>query len=436
MRWFIRTVWLSSCRNKGIGMSSKVAKRIARSARGATRFLANLATKKKNSVLKRMAKDLVREEGLILRENEKDIRNARTRNLSSALIDRLTLSHSRINAMAECIQGVAGLPDPVGRITELVRRPNGLVITKVSVPIGVILMIYEARPNVTADCIALSLKSGNSSILRGGSEAINSNIAIFNILSKSAKRCGLPAGSINMVTRTERSIVEDLLKENRYIDLVIPRGGESLINKVASISKIPVIKHYKGICHTYIDRPCKLEMAEKICLNAKVQRPGVCNAMETLLVHKGIAKKFLPSIIKKLSGFGVEIRGCPATREISPSVKRATETDWHTEYLDLILSVKVVSDLDEAIGHIAKYGSQHSDAIVTSNYSNAMKFLREVDSACVYVNASTRFTDGNQFGKGAEIGISTDRLHARGPMGLEELTTYKYIVVGNGQVRK
>jgi glutamate-5-semialdehyde dehydrogenase len=286
--------------------------------------------------------------------------------------------------------------------------------------------------------VALCLKSGNSSILRGGSEAIRSNIAIFESLRKAADRFAIPRGAMNLVTRTGRAVVEGLLRQNSFIDLVIPRGGESLIKTVASVSRIPVIKHYKGVCHTFVDWPCDIKMAEEICLNAKVQRPGVCNAMETLLVHKDIAGAFLPRIVRRLKNAGVEIRGCPRTMRImkDKTIKPATEADWYTEYLALILSVKVVDSVDEAIRHIAKYGSQHSDAIVTDNYSNAMKFLREVDSACVYVNASTRFTDGKQFGKGAEIGISTERLHARGPMGLEELTTYKYIIFGKGQIRK
>ncbi len=316
------------------------------------------------------------------------------------------------------------------------KRPNGLLIKKIRVPIGVILIIYEARPNVTSDCIGLCLKSSNSVILRGGSEAVSSNIAIFNVLEKAASDAGLPDHSIAMIEDTDRRLVDELLIQEGLIDLVIPRGGESLIREVTRKSRIPVIKHYKGVCHTYVDAGANLKMAEDICFNAKVQRPGVCNAMETMLVHRKAAKKFLVPMIRRFIGAGVEIRGCPETRRTVPGVKKASEKDWYTEYLDLILSVKVVGSVDEAIAHIMKYGSYHSDAIVTENRKNAEKFLNEVDSACVYLNASTRFTDGGEFGKGAEMGISTDKLHARGPMGLEELTSYKYMVFGTGQIRK
>ena len=304
-------------------------------------------------------------------------------------------------------------------------------------PIGVIAIIYESRPNVTSDCIGLCFKSGNSVILRGGSEAINSNRAIYKVLSDVAKAHRLADGAINLIETTDRKAIDELLKLNDYIDLVIPRGGEGLINRVVKSSRIPVIKHYKGICHVYVDEWADLNMAEKICFNAKVQRPGVCNAMESMLVHRDAAIRFLPGMLKKFDAAGVQIRGCALTQKVAKSlkIKRATDKDYRTEYLDLILSVKVVANLDEAISHINEFGSHHSDSIVTENYDNALKFLRQVDSACVYVNASTRFTDGNQFGMGAEIGISTDKLHARGPMALEELTTYKYMVFGNGQVR-
>ncbi len=326
----------------------------------------------------------------------------------------------------------------MGTIDKLIKRPNGMQIRKIRVTIGVICVIYESRPNVTADCIALCLKSGNSLILRGGSEAINSNIAIFDALQKAASKMGLPKNSFNMIKTTDRKAVDIMLGLEGTIDLVIPRGGESLIKEVSKKSRIPVIKHYKGVCHVYVDEYADLNMAESISFNAKIQRPGVCNAMETLLVHKDVAARFLPSMAKRFVEAGVELRGCPLTRKILRriTVKPAKESDWRTEYLDLILSVKVVNNLEEAIGHINKYGTSHSDAIVTENHGHAMKFLTEVDSSSVYVNASTRFTDGYEFGKGAEIGISTDKLHARGPVGVEELTTYKYVIFGNGQVRK
>ncbi len=409
---------------------------MCRKAKAASGLLARADTKTKNAVLEEMSRALIDEKGYILRENAKDLARAKALSLSRAMIDRLRLDDARIASMAESAAQIALREDPVGEITELRKRPNGLLIGKMRVPIGVILIIYESRPNVTSDCVALCLKSGNSVILRGGSEAINSNRAIYRVLYKAARRLG--EGAVSLVTDPDKRIVKTLLHQSASIDLVIPRGGESLIEEVARESRIPVIKHYKGVCHTYVDERCGLDMAEKICMNAKVQRPGVCNAMETMLVHRAIAKKFLPKIAKRLKGAGVQIRGCAATRGIlkGRGIRAATEDDWYAEYLDLILAVRVVDSLDEAISHIARYGSQHSDAIVTEDYGNALRFLKEVDSACVYVNASTRFTDGNQFGKGAEIGISTDKLHARGPMGLEELTSYKYVVFGNGQIRE
>jgi glutamate-5-semialdehyde dehydrogenase len=311
------------------------------------------------------------------------------------------------------------------------------LIKKVRVPIGTIVIIYESRPNVTAECISLCFKSGNSVILRGGSESLNTNTAIYKILKKALKKYEIPESAINLVTTKDRKAIDVLLKLNDYIDLVIPRGGEGLIRKVVKVSLIPVIKHYKGICHVYVDEEADLNMAEKICLNAKLQRPGVCNAMESMLVHKEAAVRFLPGMLRKLIEAGVEIRGCPLTKRIfHGKVKLASEKDYRTEYLDLVLSVKVVDSLEQAIRHINEYGSHHSDSIVSDDRKSAEEFLRGVDSACVYVNASTRFTDGYQFGMGAEIGISTDKLHARGPMALEELTTYKYMVIGNGQIRE
>jgi glutamate-5-semialdehyde dehydrogenase len=316
------------------------------------------------------------------------------------------------------------------------KRPNGLIIGKMRVPIGVIGIIYESRPNVTADCASLCLKSSNAVILKGGKESINSNLAIYSILRDVLKKSGLPQECIGMVSSTERKAVEYLLKMDSYVDLIIPRGGEGLIRMVAQNSRIPVIKHYKGVCHVYVDKAADFKKAIDICVNAKVQRPGVCNAMETLLVDKKIANEFLPLIIREMMSYGVEIRGCKTTKAIIPDIRLAKESDWYEEYLDLILSVRVVKGVDGAIEHITKYGSSHSDAIVTEDYRTALKFLKEVDSACVYSNASTRFTDGYQFGFGAEIGISTDKIHARGPMALEELTSYKYIIFGSGQTRK
>lgn len=412
-------------------------KRLCEKAKAASRELALVDTRVKNKALRAMAGALIKKKAVIVKANQKDIRFAKSRGLSSALVDRLTLSDIRIDAMARSLREIAGLKDPVGDVIETVKRPNGLLIKKVRVPVGSILIIYESRPNVTSDCIGLCLKSGNSVILRGGKEAINSNIAIFDTLAPEAVKHGIPDGAISIVRDTNHSTVNDLLKATGLIDLVIPRGGESLINEVAKNSRIPVIKHYKGVCHTYVDASADQEMAGNIAFNAKVQRPGVCNAMETLLVSEEIAKDFLPWMIDRFRRAGVEIRGCPKTRRISGlAVKKATERDWYTEYLDLILSVRVVKGVDEAIAHIMKYGSYHSDTIVTEDKGNAAKFLARVDSACVYVNASTRFTDGGEFGKGAEMGISTDKIHARGPMGLEELTSYKYLIYGNGQVRR
>ncbi|MCX5677767.1 MAG: glutamate-5-semialdehyde dehydrogenase [Candidatus Omnitrophica bacterium] len=417
-------------------MSAYNIKKICSEVKSASRELAVTGTEAKNKALIAMSKALTIRAPYIIRENKKDLSTAVRKGLSPALIDRLRLTESRIAGMAKSLSAIARLKDPIGEVTETRGRPNGLLIKKIRVPIGVILIIYEARPNVTSDCIGLCLKSSNAVILRGGSEAVNSNIAIFNVLNEVAVDAGLPDHSIAIIKDTDRRVVDELLIQEGLIDLVIPRGGESLIREVTRKSRIPVIKHYKGVCHTYVDSDADLKMAEDICFNAKVQRPGVCNAMETMLVHRKVAKKFLLPMIKRFIAAGVEIRGCPETRRIVPGLKRAAEKDWYTEYLDLVLSVKVVKDVDEAIAHIMKYGSYHSDAIVTENKKNAGKFLSEVDSACVYLNASTRFTDGGEFGKGAEMGISTDKLHARGPMGLEELASYKYVVFGTGQIRK
>lgn len=409
---------------------------IAKGAAESARVLANLSTVEKNRVLREMARALLKNKDAIIRANKKDLKEAKRVGLSSALIDRLMLDAKRVKDMSDGLINVAKLPDPVGTEIKAWDTSLGLNIHKVRVPIGVIAIIYESRPNVTADCIGLCFKSGNSVILKGGSEALNSNIAIYKAIEGVIKKNKLPSGVVNLIATKNREVIDTLLKQNDYIDLVMPRGGEALIKKVVATSKIPVIKHYKGICHIYVDDYADLNMAERVCFNAKVQRPGVCNAMETMLVHIDVAGRFLPSMLNKFQSAGVEIRGCPLTQKIyKGKIKKATEADFRTEFLDLVLSVKVVSDINEAISHINTFGSHHSDAIITEDKSNAQEFLKKVDSACVYLNASTRFTDGGEFGMGAEIGISTDKLHARGPMALEELTTYKYVIYGHGQTR-
>ena len=410
---------------------------IAKNAKTAANFLANLQTSEKNRILEEMARSLEDNKAKILKANKVDIAAARKAKLLSAFIDRLTLNDKRIADMVTCLLDVVKLNDPIGTEIKTWEVPSGLQIHKVRVPIGVIAIIYESRPNVTSDCIGLTFKSGNSVILRGGSEALNSNIAIYEAINEVIKKNNLPEGVVNLITTKDRKAINTLLKLNNYIDLVIPRGGEGLIKKVVSLSRIPVIKHYKGICHVYVDDYADLNMAENICFNAKTQRPGVCNAMESMLVHRDAAARFLPGMLKKFKDAGVEIRGCPLTVRIGKTgIKKAVDKDYRTEYSDLILAVKVLDSFDEAIDHINEYGSHHSDSIVTDDEKNAKEFLKRVDSACVYVNASTRFTDGYQFGMGAEMGISTDKLHARGPMALEELTSYKYAVWGNGQVRE
>jgi len=405
-------------------------------ARQASRALASLSTVKKDEILRAMGSALVGQAALILEANRKDVALAVKKGLSRAFIERLKLDEKRIGEMATSLTEVSKLDDPVGTEIKTWSRPNGLLISKVRVPIGVILVIYESRPNVTSDCIGLCFKSGNAVILRGGSDAIASNTVIFNILQKVIADAGVPGDVVSLVKTTDRRAIDMLLQMDQEINLVMPRGGEALIREVRDKSKIPVIKHYKGVCHIFVDKSADPAMAQKIVLNAKVQRPAVCNAVETLLVHQGAAGTFLPVMVEALRKAGVEVRGCRRTRQIVSGVALATEADWYAEYLDLILSVKVVKDVREAIDHINHYGSSHSDAIVTQDQENAELFLKDVDSACVYVNASTRFTDGYQFGLGAEIGISTDRLHARGPMGLEELTTYKYVIRGTGQIRE
>ncbi|MBI3398401.1 MAG: glutamate-5-semialdehyde dehydrogenase [Deltaproteobacteria bacterium] len=408
----------------------------AKAAREASLKLANCNTAVKNNALLKMADGLLKNADTIKAANAKDLKTAEGKGLSKAMLDRLTITDKVLKTMADGIKEVANLPDPVGEITRMWKRPNGLLVGRMRIPLGVIGIIYEARPNVTADAAALCLKSGNAVILRGGSEAINSNLAIAKVLQDACKKEGVPDTAIQVIPTTEREAVLEMLKLEEYIDLIIPRGGEGLIRFVAENSRIPVIKHYKGVCHIFVDESADLDMAGKICLNAKVQRPGVCNAMESLLVHKNIAKEFLPRMGKKYQDVNVELRGCDETRKILPYAKPAAEEDWSAEYLDLILAVKVVKDMDEAIAHIAKYGSLHTESIITKDYSNSQRFLREVNSSTVLVNASTRFSDGFQLGLGAEIGISTTKIHAFGPMGLEELTTQKFIIYGDGQVRE
>lgn len=416
---------------------------IARRAKEATYRLGIIPTVKKNKVLRDMARILIEKKSHILKENRKDVRKAEKKSLPKAFIDRLTLNEKRLFEMAESLKQIERLSDPVGKLINSWRAPSGFLIRKVRVPIGVIGIIYESRPNVTSDCIGLCLKSSNSLILRGGSEAINSNIAIFDVLGGVCDYYQLPQGSINIIRTTDRKAVDILLKLSEYVDLIIPRGGESLVNLVTRKSQIPVIKHYKGVCHVYVDRFCDLRMAEEVCFNAKTQRPATCNAAESMLVHKEIAKKFLPIMIKRFIESNVEIRGCIQTLKIleesnikSDLIKRVKTKDFKTEYLDLILSVKVVEDLGSAIDHINRYGTHHSDSIITKDPKVRERFLKEVDSACVYCNASTRLTDGFQFGMGSEMGISTDKIHARGPMALEELTSYKYKIYGSGHIRR
>lgn len=408
----------------------------AMEAKASAGELAGLSSEHKNTALIKMAGALESRKSYLIKENSKDISAAKRKGLSKAMIDRLTLNEKRIKEMAQGLIEVAGLPDPVGEIIKMRQRPNGMTVGRMRVPIGVIGIIYESRPNVTADSTGLCLKAGNAVILRGGSEVINSNRAIVNILRDAAVSNGISAGAITFLDIQDRQAVMEMLKLEGIVDLVIPRGGEGLIRAVAENSRIPVLKHYKGVCHVFVDRDADLKMAEDICFNAKVQRPGTCNAMETMLVDEKIAKKFLPAMLSKFKKTGVTVKGCSKTRKMAVSCQIAKEEDFYKEYLDLVLNVKIVKDMDEAIRHIEKYGSAHSDAIVTENYGKAMKFLRGVDSSAVFVNASTRLNDGYQFGLGAEIGISTGKIHARGPMGLEELTCTKFIVLGNGQLRE
>ncbi len=409
---------------------------LAREAKEAGRVMANLSSTVKNDLLGRMAAALEGGAEELIAANERDLAAARKRGLAPAMIDRLVLNDERIKAMADGLREVAALPDPVGEITGMWRRPNDIQVGRMRIPLGVIGIIYESRPNVTADAAGLCLKSGNAVILRGGSESIHSNTAIGALLKEELKHLRLPAAALQVVATTDRAAVLELLKLEEEIDLIIPRGGEGLIRFVSENSRIPVIKHYKGVCHAFVDASADFDMAEKICLNAKTQRPGVCNALETLLIHKDLAETFVPRIVAALRQAGVEVRGCEVTRSFAPDVTPAAESDWPAEYLDLILAVKVVDNLEEAADHINRYGSLHTETIITRDYTNAQRFLREINSSVVMVNASTRFSDGNQLGLGAEIGISTTKLHSFGPMGLEDLTTRKFIVMGDGQIRQ
>ena len=408
---------------------------MAKAARAASVKLASCPSSRKNDVLLKLIDNIEKKSSYIQEENQKDIEHATTMGLSSAMIDRLTIKDGTIESMVEGLRDVIQLDDPIGSIVKTWLRPNGLQVSRMRIPLGVIGIIYESRPNVTIDAAGLCLKAGNAVILRGGSEALYSNQALAAVISDSLDENNLPAAAVQVVPFKDRSAVHALLNQDQFIDLIIPRGGEGLIRFVVENSRIPVLKHFKGVCHVYVDDGADLKMAEEICFNSKVQRPGVCNAMETMLVHRSIAQQFLPLMQKRFIRAGVEIRGCPETCRTLPNVKKAEPEDWPAEYLDLILAVKVVEDMDQAISHISTYGSSHTEAIVTSDYNRSRRFVSEVDTSVVLVNASTRFNDGGQLGLGAEIGISTSKLHAFGPMGVEELTTTKFVVFGEGQIR-
>lgn len=408
---------------------------LAMAAREASHRLAGLDSGTKNALLEEIARGLEAGQEEILAANLADVEEARLSGIGGALLDRLTLNERRIDDMVQGVREVKALPDPVGEIEGMWRRPNGLEVGRMRVPLGVVGMVFEARPNVTVDAAALCLKSGNALILRGGSEARRSIAVLAGILKQALRKCNLPEAAIGLVPVTDRAAVTFLARQDKYIDVLIARGGEELIHTLEREATVPLFKHGKGVCHTYVDARADLEKAAEIVFNAKVQRPGVCNAMETLLVHQEIAGAFLPGICARLREAGVELRGCEQARTLVPGMQPATEEDWAAEYLALILAVRVVPDLDAAIAHIRRYGSLHTEAIVTEDYPNAMRFLREVDASAVLVNASTRFNDGGQLGLGAEIGISTQKLHARGPLGLRELTSTKFVVLGNGQVR-
>lgn len=409
--------------------------RMAQDAKRAARSLASLSTERKNSLLLRMAAALEEDKAAIQRENEKDLAAGRQKGLSAAMLDRLALSDRVMASMISGLREVVALPDPVGAVSDLVRRPNGLMVGRMRIPLGVIGMIYESRPNVTVDAAALCLKAGNAILLRGGSEAIHSNLALAGVLQAALTDHGIDSAAIQVIPVTDRAAVTILLAQDDLIDLIIPRGGEGLIRFVSETSRIPVLKHYKGVCHIFVDQSADPGKATPVIMNSKTQRPGVCNALEGLLVHRDLASTYLPVIAGKLIEAGVELRGCPESVALVPAIRPALATDWGTEFLDLILCVKVVGSLDEAMEYMAVHGSQHTEVIITEDYTNAQRFLAEVDASAVMVNASTRFNDGGQLGLGAEIGISTTKLHAYGPMGLTELTTRKFIVYGGGQVR-
>ncbi len=413
-----------------------VLEEIGRKAKAVVPELLKLQSEEKNQVLLKAAEELLLQQDYILAENEKDVEKAKENQMKESLVDRLKLTGERIAGMAEGLRQLTTLADPIGEVLGMTKRPNGLLVGRQRVPLGVIGIIYESRPNVTADAFGLCFKTGNAVILRGGSDAIHSNIAILSVLREALKSCNVSEDAVQLITDTDREVVGKMMKLSQYIDVLIPRGGAGLIRRVVENSTIPVIETGTGNCHIYVDESADLEMAKEILINAKTQRTGVCNACESLVVHEGILKEALPILSEALLECHVEIRADEKAREVCPKLLPATEEDFGTEYLDLIISVKTVGSIEEAIAHINHYNTGHSEAIITQNYGNAQKFLQEIDAAAVYVNASTRFTDGFEFGFGAEIGISTQKLHARGPMGLEELTTYKYIVYGNGQIRK
>ena len=409
---------------------------VGQRARAAARLISRAETAAKNAALTAMAAEIERQADALMAANRKDLEAGKSQGLDAALLDRLELNAARIQAMAEGLRQIAALPDPVGEITDLNYRPSGIQVGRMRVPLGVIGIIYESRPNVTADAAGLCLKSGNATILRGGSEAIHSNRAVAACIQAGLKQAGLPVDAVQVVETTDRAAVGELIRMKQYVDVIVPRGGKSLIERISAEATIPVIKHLHGVCHVYIDDKADFDKAVKIAFNAKTQRYGTCNTMETLLVARGVAGKVLPVLGKMYQDEGVELRGCEATREILAGIKSATEEDWHTEYLAPILSIRVVDNVDEAINHIARYSSAHTESIVTEDITRARRFLREVDSSSVMVNASTRFADGFEYGLGAEIGISTDKLHARGPVGLEGLTSVKFVVLGDGHIRK
>ncbi len=421
--------------SRNIDNIAEYMEQVGRAARSASRLMAAASTAAKNAALLAMAQRIRERRDELLAANAADVAEARNSGLDAAMIDRLTLTAKSVEAMAQGLEQVAALPDPVGEITDLKRRPSGIQVGKMRVPLGVIGIIYEARPNVTADAAALCLKSGNAAILRGGKEALQSNQAIAACVRAGLAAAGLPETAVQVIETTDRAAVGALITMPQYVDVIVPRGGKGLIERIASDARVPVIKHLDGICHVYIDDAADLDKAIRVADNAKTQRYAPCNTMETLLVHEAIAPRVLPPLCRIYLDKGVELRGCARSQALIPQMKAATEEDWRTEYLAPILSIRIVPSLDAAIDHITQYGSQHTEAIITENHSHAMRFLREVDSSSVMVNASTRFADGFEYGLGAEIGISTDKIHARGPVGLEGLTSQKWIVLGNGEIR-